>query len=59
MMNTNFNETKECLFSEIYNHIINDKYPYHYIAEFDICNMSNIMKILKMKLIIKDICMKL
>ncbi len=44
MMNTNFNETKECLFSEIYNHIINDKYPYHYIAEFDICNMSNIMK---------------
>jgi hypothetical protein len=38
MMNTNYSYYKETVFSETYDYIINNKYPYHYIAEFNLCN---------------------
>lgn len=41
MMNTNYTHHKESVFSETFNYIINNKYPYHYIAEINICNNIN------------------
>ena len=43
MMNTKYSYTRENVFSDIYHHIMNDKYPYIYIAEFDVCNINPIM----------------
>lgn len=43
MMNTKYSYTRENVFSDIYHDIMNDKYPYIYIAEFDVCNINPIM----------------
>ena len=41
MMNTNYNCRKKNIFSDSFNYIINNNYPYYYIAEVNLCKYDN------------------